>query len=58
MFAGDIGIPYILRSDMVLELMVKHTEFQSQVKSLFADLTQSEVERSNQNHAVEGGMDI
>ena len=53
-FSDDVGIPDRLRSDLASEITGKHTEFQAQVKRLRIDLTHSEKERSNQNHAAEG----
>ena len=53
-FADDVGIPDRLKSDLAPEITGKHTEFQAQVKRLRIDMTYSEVERSNQNHAAEG----
>ena len=53
-FANDVGIPDKLRSDLAPEITGKNTEFQAQVKLLRIDLTHSEKERSNQNHAAEG----
>ena len=55
-FAGDIGIPYILRSYLVPEITGKHTEFQARLKRLRIYLTHSEVERSNNNHATGGDI--
>ena len=51
-FANNLGIPNQLRSDLEPEIMRKYTEFQVQVKCLRIEITQYEVERSNQNHAT------
>ena len=55
-FSNDSGIPDRLRSDMTLEITGKHMEFQAQVKCFRIDLTHSEVERPNHNHAAEGDI--
>ena len=55
-FADDVGIPDILRSYLELEITGNHTEFQVQVNHLRIDLTHSEVEQFNQNHAAEGDI--
>ena len=52
--AEYVGIPDQLRSDMAPEITGKHAEFQDKSKRLCIDLTHSEVERSNQNHAAKG----
>ena len=52
-FADDVGIPDCLRTDLAPELTGKNTEFQAQAKRLGIDVTHSETERSNQNHAAE-----
>ena len=52
-FADDVGIPDRLRTDLEPELTGKNTEFQAQAKRLGIDVTHSETERSNQNHAAE-----
>ena len=53
MFADDVRIPDRLRSDLAPEITGKNTEFQAQVKRLRIDMTYTEKERSNQNHAAE-----
>ena len=50
--ADDVGIPDRLRTDLAPELTRKNTEFQAQAKQLGIDVTHSETERSNQNHAA------
>ena len=52
-FADNVGIPYQVRSDLSTELTGKNTEFQAQSKHLGIDVTHSEAEQSNQNHAAE-----
>ena len=52
-FADDIGIPDQVRSDLAPELTGKNTEFLAQAEHLGIDVTHSEAEQSNQNHAAE-----
>ena len=52
-FANNVGIPDQVRSELDPELTGKNTEFQAQAKRLGIDVTHSEAERSNQNHAAE-----
>ena len=52
-FADDVGITDQVRSDLVPELTGKNTEFQAQAKRLGIDVTHSEAERLNKNHAAE-----
>ena len=52
-FADDVGIQDQVISNMAPELTGKNTELQDQAKRLGIDVTHSEAERSNQNHAAE-----
>ena len=45
-----------MRSDLAPEITGKHTDSQVQVQCLRIDLTHSEVEQFNQNHAAEGDI--
>ena len=51
--ADDGGIPDRLRTDLALELTGKNIDFQAQASQLNLNVTHSEAERSNQNHAAE-----
>ena len=52
-FADNVSIPDLLRTDLTSDLTWKKTEFQARERRLRIDLTHSETERSNQNHAAE-----
>ena len=53
-FSDDVRISDQLRSDLPPEITRNCTYFQAQVKRLRIDLTDSKVERSNQNISTDG----